>query len=104
MMGGIRVDGVPYRWMGPVNTVWNATAMNQVSVTVAATQTQYTFSVPDLPAVVLVVTFSTPAVPSDLSLLSLPITFISMNVVNSDSVPHHIELYLDHTGELFTAS
>lgn len=83
LAGAIRVDGKPYRFMGiggdsgiPVDDV-----IKQTSVTVEPTQTYYTFTNAE---VVLTVRFTTTTIPTDLDLLSQPVTYITFAVSTND--------------------
>src|SRR5438132_4943776 len=65
MCGLARIDGKPYRFLGP-NTV---PAMNQVGLEVTPTRTIYRF---EAGGVGLTLTFLSPLLPQDLDLMSRP--------------------------------
>lgn len=91
----IRIDGISYRLMGIVPS--NLEPMKQKNVTVLPTRTIYEFGNKQ---VNLVLTFLTPALPSDLDLLSRPITYITWQVKAVDGKQHDIQLYFDCCSEL----
>ena len=93
MSGLIRIDGKPFRYMGPKPEV---PAMAQTSVRVTPTQSIYSF---DQGGTRLVVTFTTPALTDDLDLLSRPLTYVTWELDSSDGRPHQVELYFDVTAE-----
>jgi hypothetical protein len=91
----VRVDGESFRVMGvsPSDTA----AMPQQSVQVAATRTTYTFSTRQ---VEVTLEFLTPSLPSDLSLLSRPVTYLTWRVSSIDGKPHKVQVYFDCGGEI----
>ena len=100
LTGAIRVDGKAFRFMGPGSSGGGIPAddvISQTSVKVAPTQTFYTF---DNDQITLVVRFSTPTIPTDLDMLSKPITYISFQVTAKDGQAHQIEIYYDQTAEI----
>ena len=100
LTGAIRVDGKPYRFMGPGGNnggIPVADVISQQSVTVKPTQTYYVFANDQ---VTLRVTFTTSTIPSDLDLLSQPVTYITYNVSSNDGQDHQIDLYFDQTAEI----
>jgi hypothetical protein len=94
MAGMIRVDGEPFRFMGPDSICGNA-VRNQ-TLEVLPTRTIYTF---EAGAVTLKVTFTTPMLPQDMMLLSLPVTYVSFEVVSRDAQSHDVALYFDASAE-----
>lgn len=86
----IRVDGAPARLMG--RSPADIAALPQMSLAVRPTHTIYTFA---NAAVRVTLTFFTPALPSDLDLLSRPVTYISWDVASADGRAHRVQLYLD---------
>lgn len=97
--GAIRIDGKTYRYMGPGGDSGIPTddVITQKSVVVLPTQTVYTFETAE---VSLEVKFSTPTIPTDLQLLSQPVTYISFVVSSLDGAQHDVELYYDQTAEI----
>jgi hypothetical protein len=86
----IRIDGETARLMGA--TPATIAALPQTSVIVRPTHTIYTFA--DA-RVHVTLTFMTPSLPSDLDVLSRPITYISWNVTSANGQPHHVQVYFD---------
>ena len=90
MSGLLRVDGSTYRFMGKEPS--RVPAMQQVSKLLTPTRTIYDF---EMGAIHLTLTFFTPALASDLTVLSRPITYISWDVRSVDSATHAVSVYLD---------
>jgi len=86
----IRIDGDTARLMGA--TPANIAALPQTSVTVRPTHTIYTFA---NARVKVTLTFMTPSLPSDLDVLSRPVTYITWNVASTDGKPHQVQIYFD---------
>jgi hypothetical protein len=86
----VRVDGEAFRLMGVSPS--DIAALPQTSVDVLPTRTIYKFA---NPRVRVTLTFVTPALPSDLDLLSRPVTYVVWDVVSADAKAHSIQLYLD---------
>ncbi|KAH3767780.1 Glutaminase A [Pelomyxa schiedti] len=100
MVGLIRVDGVPYRCMGPEKQDGGTlpAAMDQLSVTVYPTRSIFTFSDTK---VLLTVVFATPLIyDTDYDLLSRPTSYIQFKVESADGLPHTVELYYDNTAQM----
>lgn len=99
LTGAIDIDGVVWRFIGPdvADGGIDAPAMPQVSVSVQPLRTLYCFATA---AVQLNVTFTTPALPSELDLLALPVTYITYSVASRDGQAHTVRLYYDNTGEV----
>jgi hypothetical protein len=91
----VRVDGEAFRVMGasPADT----TAMLQRSVTITATRTTYVFA--DT-RVRVTLGFLTPSLPSDLDLLSRPVTYLTWSVVSADGRRHAVQVYMDCGAEI----
>jgi glutaminase A-like protein/uncharacterized protein DUF5127/uncharacterized protein DUF4964 len=94
MCGLARVDGRPYRFLGPERV--NAPPMKQLGVEVLPTRTLYRF---EAAGVHLALTFTTPALPEDLDVLARPVTYLTWDVRSADGRPHDVALYLDATAE-----
>lgn len=86
----IRVDGDAARLMGASPA--NIAALPQTSVTVRPTHTIYTFA---NARVKVALTFMTPALPSNLDVLSRPVTYITWEVTSADGKPHQVQIYFD---------
>lgn len=95
MSGMIRVDNTPYRFMGVLPK--EIDVCTQTSVQVTPTRSIYKFTAGP---VNLDVTFTTPALPSDLDVYSWPITFVAMTAKSRDGNTHKVDLYLDTTAEI----
>lgn len=91
----IRVDGKPYRLMGWPGT--DIPAMPQVSLAVLPTRTVYVWRSSE---VEVQLTFLSPLLPQDLSLLSRPVTYLLWDVRSIDGKSRPIDIYFDCTGEL----
>lgn len=87
--GLLRVDGVTYRFMGAPDT--DIRQAQQLSVSVLATNTYYTFS---CGPVELDVVFTAPMLIDDLDLLSTPVNYISYGVRARDGKAHEVQFYL----------
>ena len=90
MVGLVRVDGSTFRFMG--NAPASVPAMQQVSRVLTPTRTIYEF---EKSGIRLTLTFFTPALAGDLTILSRPITYISWDVKSLDSGTHFVSVYLD---------
>ncbi len=93
----LKVDGKTFRLMGA--SPESLPAMKQVSLEVLPTRTIYHFASAEVEAKL---TFTTPALPDDVSILSRPTTYITCDVKSLDSKTHRVQLYLDAGGELAT--
>ncbi|WP_263410541.1 glutaminase family protein [Terriglobus tenax] len=89
MRGYLRVDGVPYRWMG--RSPGAVTAADQTGLHVTPLQTEYTFAAA---GVRLQAEFLSPSIPTDLELMARPVTYLTWHVAATDGKPHTVELYL----------
>ncbi len=95
LTGLLRVDGDVYRFMGKdPNSV---PAMEQEALSVLPTRTMYRFSAA---GVELLVTFMTPTLVHDLSLLSRPTTYVTFAVRSTDGKQHQVQCYFDVSGSL----
>jgi len=97
--GMIRIDGTSYRFMGPGDNSGgsNANPIAQTSLNVYPTRTVYEFQGA---GVTLALTFTTPAITTDLDLLSRPITFLTYSVTATDGKAHNVQVYYDNTAEI----
>jgi len=86
--GLARIDGKVYRFMGA--EPWDVPAMEQTSLTVTPTSSVYTFTAD---GVSLTVTFFAPEFPSDLDLLSRPVTYLSFTAKSDGQ--HDVSLLVD---------
>jgi hypothetical protein len=94
--GLIRIDGQTFRWMGaqPLQQPRLAPipAMQQVSLDVTPLHTRYHFAAGGID---LKVTFFTASFPTDLDVLSRPVTYLSWSAVSTDGAPHQVQILLD---------
>ncbi len=81
--------------MGP--TPADTAALTQRSVTISATRTTYEFG---NARVRVTFSFLTPSLPSDLDLLSRPVTYLTWTVASSDGKPHKVQVYFDCGAEI----
>ncbi len=91
----VRVDGKPYRIMGA--SPGAVPALEQKSLTVLPTRTIYTF---EGAGVALTLAFLTAALPSDIDILSRPVTYLTYSVRATDGERHEVRLYFDAASEL----
>lgn len=94
LFGVVRVDGVPYRFLG--GPEWLARHAEHKACEVHATRTDYRF---DCGPVELTVSFVTPLLLDDLDLLSRPLTYLRFAARAFDACPHGVSVYLDMPGE-----
>ncbi len=95
LVGLVRVDEKTYRVMGkdPAETP----AMEQVGVQVLPTRTIYKFK---SDALILKLTFMTPALPDDLDVLARPVTYVIWDAQSVDGKKHDVQVYLSAAGTL----
>jgi hypothetical protein len=91
----VRIDGKPYRIMG--TDPEGIPAMEQRKVQVLPTRTVYEF---EAGGIGITLTFMTPALPSDLDVMSRPVTYATWTVQSKDGMDHAVSLYFDASGEL----
>jgi hypothetical protein len=90
LVGVARIDGKPFRFMGANPD--EIPAMQQVSSSITPTHTRYEFR---QGGVKLELTFLTPAIMSDLDLLSRPVTYLTWSVRSIDGAAHQVAVFLD---------
>jgi hypothetical protein len=86
----VRIDGKTFRVMGTEPR--DIPAMEQTSLDVLPTRTVYAF---DGSGVRLSLTFTTPALPEDLSILSRPVTYLTWEARSGDGAAHEVAVYFD---------
>ena len=91
----VRVDGQTFRLMGAQPE--ESASLPQTSVLVLPTRTIYTFANEKVQVRMI---FLTPAIPSDIDVLSRPVTYITFGVRSLDGKNHDIQLYADAGADL----
>lgn len=84
--GYVTIDGIKYRFMGTDET---APAIEQTSLEITATKSQYQFKTD---TVQLTVVFRTPLLLTDLDLTSRPVSYMTFSTVSLDSKEHEISV------------
>jgi hypothetical protein len=90
IQGVVRIDDKPYRFMGRHPD--NIPAMLQTARSITPTHTFYEFR---QDGITLQLAFFTPAILSDLDLLSRPVTYLTWTASSTDGSDHHISVLLD---------
>jgi hypothetical protein len=95
--GMARIDGQPFRFLGRLTPYasLDLPPMAQVALEVLPTRTVVTLAAA---GVELTLTFTSPALPDDLDLVSWPLTWVNIAVRATDGATHAVELYLDVAG------
>jgi hypothetical protein len=88
----VRIDGKTYRVMGAEPK--DVPALPQTSLDVFPTRTVSAF---EGSGVRLTLTFTTPALPEDVSILSRPVTYLTWEARSADSTAHEVAVYFDST-------
>src|SRR5215213_1455953 len=96
MVGMLRIDGKPYRFMGQSYSPLPP-PMKQMGVQVLPTRTLYQF---EAAGVRLSLTFMSPLLPDDLEVMSRPTTYVTFDAQAVDGRTHQVSLYFDCTAEL----
>jgi hypothetical protein len=91
----VRIDGKAYRLMGSQPS--SLEPVTQTNVTVYPTRTVYNFK---NELVNIQLTFTTPALVSNLDVLSRPITYLTWKIKSADGKNHEVQLYYDCDGEI----
>lgn len=91
----VRINGKAFRLMGA--TPEDLPVLPQQSVKVLPTRTIYQFANQNLR---VTMTFLAASLPSDLDLMSRPVTYVLWDVVSLDGARHRVELYYDVAPEL----
>lgn len=90
MEGIARIDDKPYRFMGRHPD--KIPAMQQIAHSVTATHTYYEFQ---QGGVTLRLAFFTPAILTDLDLLSLPVSYLTWSALSTDGAVHRVSVLLE---------
>lgn len=91
----VRIDGGTFRLMGAEPA--DVPALPQTRVQVLPTRTIYEFA---NSAVAVTLTFTTPALPDDIAVLSRPVTYLTFAVRSLDGANHKVQWYSDAGAEL----
>lgn len=91
----VRVDGQTFRLMGAQPE--ESASLPQTGVLVLPTRTLYTFANQKVQVQMI---FLTPAIPSDIEVLSRPVTYVSYWVRSLDGKNHDIQFYTDASADL----
>ncbi len=91
----VRIDGTSHRVMGA--SPMTVPALEQKSLTVLPTRTIYTF---EGAGIALSLTFTTPALPDDVAILSRPVTYLTYDFKSTDGKEHDVSVYFGAGGEL----
>ena len=91
----IRIDGETFRLMG--DSPADLPALPQTSLQVLPTRTIYNFS--NAKAQVTL-TFTTPALPTDLDIVSRPVTYLTWDVKSNDGKSHRVAIYNDASSQI----
>ncbi len=91
----LRVDGTTWRLMGTDPAT--APALPQVGLQVLPTRSIYDF---DNGSIHVTLTFMTPALPSNLDVLTRPLTYITWDVHSVDGKKHSVQIYDSTSSEL----
>ncbi|KAF3014023.1 hypothetical protein E8E14_010344 [Neopestalotiopsis sp. 37M] len=94
-VGLIRVDGVPYTWMGaPPNY---PQVVDQTDFSYTSTRSTFIMNVGG--KVGMNITFMSPVTPDDLKRQSLTFTYLDVAVESIDGASHDVQIYADVSGE-----
>jgi hypothetical protein len=91
----VRIDGHAFRVMGATPAA--VPALDQKSLTVLPTRTLYTF---EGAGIALKLTFTTPALPDDMAILSRPVTYLTYDFHATDGKEHEVSVYFGAGAEL----
>ena len=90
LTGLIRIDGQTFRWMG--SQPGSVPPMTQTALEITPTRSIYRF---EQNGIRLEVSFLSPLIPSDLDLMSRPISYITMTCSAADSAHHKVQLLFE---------
>ncbi len=91
----VRIDGVPFRILGPSPDM--VPALSFKGTTITPTSTVYRF---EQAGIALTMTFVTPALPHDLDIYARPVTYVRWSVRSIDIKTHAVSIYFDNSGEV----
>ena len=91
----VRIDGRPYRVIGP--SPRRVPALSQTELRVFPTRTVYSFRDAGID---LTVTFLSPLLAADLDILARPVSYLTFEARSADGRSHDVALYIDATAEI----
>jgi len=91
----VRIDGKAFRLMGSQPA--SLEPVKQTEVTVYPTRTVYNFK---NESVNIQLIFTTPALVSNMDVLSRPVTYLTWKIKSVDGMEHEVQLYFDCGGEI----
>jgi len=91
----VRIDGRPYRIIGP--SPRRVPALAQTELRVFPTRTVYSFRDAGID---LTVTFLSPLLAADLDILARPVSYLTFEARSADGRSHDVALYFDATAEI----
>ncbi len=91
----VRIDGTGYRLVG--KNIGSLPVLPLVATAISPTQTVYRF---EGAGISLIMTFTVPLLPDSLDLLSSSVGYVTVSVSSTDSRPHRVGWYIDHSAEL----
>jgi hypothetical protein len=91
----VRVDGKPFRMMGPEPE--DVPVLGQKSLSVFPTRTIYVFEGAGVEAVL---TFMSPLLVGELDVLARPVTYVTLDIRSIDGKAHEASYYLDASSEI----
>ena len=95
LAGLVRIDGQVFRWMG--DSPQPAPAINQTKLDVTPTRTTYTF---EQNGVKIECGFLSPVLPSDIDLMSRPVSYITMAASSTNGAAHKVQILLEVSSAL----
>jgi hypothetical protein len=95
LCGLVRIDGKPYRYLGPAPK--EVPAVQQLSLEVTPTRTLYQMEAGGMR---LTLTFTSPLLVDDLEVLSRPVTYLTWEAKSTDDKPHSVSVYLDVAAQI----
>jgi hypothetical protein len=96
LTSSIRIDGTTHRLMGAERNDTRP-ALPQINLAITPTQTVYKFAGE---GVEVSLTFTSPLLPHDLTVLSWPVTYLTWAVRSVDAKDHAVQLYFDASSDL----
>jgi len=95
LAGLVRIDGQVFRWMG--DSPQSVPAINQTKLEVTPTRTTYTF---EQKGMKIECGFLSPVLPSDMDLMSRPVSYITMSAASTDGAAHKVQFLMEVSSAL----